>query len=94
MHTRYWKIIKDDSKRTFEVCGMDSNTDSFANKTIAMQRAGLNVSCVLPPVTNRTASKEVVTVFGYTRENGLYERLSTEFRAKIREGMDDVDLNE
>lgn len=80
MITKFWMIIKDDSKRTFEVCGQAANDNAFSNKTVAMQRAGMNVSCMTPPVTNKTSSKDLVKVSGYTREDGLQERLANEFR--------------
>ncbi len=80
MYSRLWQIIKDDSKRTFEVCGQVSNTNSFTNKTYAMQRSGMNVSCVTPPVTNKTSSKDLIKITGYAKEDGLYERLLQEYR--------------
>ena len=80
MITRFWQIIKDDSKRTFEVCGYVSNTNSFTNKTYAMQRVGMNVSCMTPPVTNKTSSKDLIKITGYIKENGLHERLLKQFQ--------------
>jgi hypothetical protein len=70
MITRFWLLIRDDSKRTFEVCGQVANENSFTNKTYAMQKAGMNVSCMTPPVTNKTSSKNLVKVTGYTWEKG------------------------
>lgn len=81
MITKFWQILKDDSTRTFEVCGQVSNENSFTNKTYAMQRAGMNVSCMTPPVTNKNSSKGLVKVTGYTKEDGLQERLLKKFRA-------------
>ena len=75
MITKFWLIVKDDSKRTFEVCGQESNTNWFTNKTYAMQKDGMNVSCMTPPVTNKTSSKELIKITGYVKEDGLYERL-------------------
>jgi len=89
MVTKFWMIIKDDSKRTFEVCSQESNDNSFTNKTYAMQRAGMNVSCMTPPVTNKTSSKKLVTVTGYKHEDGLYERLLDEYRKRTRVIPDD-----
>ncbi len=80
MYSKCWLIIKDDSKRTFEVCGNASNDNAFTNQTHAMQKAGLNVSCITPPVTNKTSSRDVIKVIGYTRENGLHERLLNQYR--------------
>jgi hypothetical protein len=75
MITRFWQIIRDDSKRTFEVCGQVANENSITNKTYAMQKAGMNVSCMTPPVTNKTSSKSLIKITGYTKEDGLQERL-------------------
>ena len=80
MTPKIWLIVKDDSKRTFEVCGQATSDNAFTNKTYAMQRAGMNISCVVLPVTNKTASKDLIKITAYTREDGLYERLLTEFR--------------
>jgi hypothetical protein len=79
---KFWQVIKDDSKRTFEVCGQASNENAFTNKVYAMQKAGMNVSCITPPVTNKNSSKDLVKLTGYSKEEGLYERLLTEFRTK------------
>jgi hypothetical protein len=75
MITKFWQILKDDSTRTFEVCGQVSNDNHFSNRTIAMQRAGMNVSSMTPPVTHKNASKGAVKVPGYTLEVGLEQRL-------------------
>jgi hypothetical protein len=85
MITKFWMIIKDDSKRTFEVCGKEANDNVLFNRTQAMQRVGMNVSCVSPPVSYKTSSKSLVKVSGYTLEEGLYERLQTEFGKRSRE---------
>jgi len=81
MITRFWLIIRDDSKRTFEVCGQAANDNSFTNKTYAMQRVGMNVSCMTPPVTNKTSSKDLVKITGYTKEVGLHDRLLKAYRS-------------
>ena len=75
-----WQILKDDSKRTFEVCGQVANENSFTNKTHAMQKVGMNVSCMTPPVTNKSSSKDLIKVTGYTKEDGLQERLLKQYR--------------
>jgi hypothetical protein len=89
MNTRFWLIIKDDSKKTFEVTGQAANDNSFSNKTHAMQKAGMNVSCMVPPVTNKTSSKELVKIIGYTKEEGLYERLLQQHREITRRSIDE-----
>jgi hypothetical protein len=40
----------------------------------------MNVSCDIPPVTNKNSSKDVIKVMDYKREVGLYDRLMKEFR--------------
>jgi len=89
MYSKNWQVIKDDSKRTFEVCGQATNTNAFTNEVYGMQRAGMNVSYVTPPVTNKTASKDVIKITGYTREDGLYNRLLNEYRAINMKSFDD-----
>ena len=79
MTTKYWLIIRDDSKRTFEVCSQTTNENSFTNKTHAMQKAGMNVSCMTPPVTGKISSKESIKIVGYTKEEGLQERLAKQY---------------
>lgn len=75
MYSKYWQIIRDDSKKTFEICGQDSNTNFFTNGIHGMQKAGMNVSCMTPPVTGKYSSKDVIKIIGYTKEDGLQERL-------------------
>ncbi|HYF67438.1 MAG TPA: hypothetical protein VD884_04845 [Ohtaekwangia sp.] len=89
MYSKCWEIIKDDSKKTFEVCGIGTNNNLFTNSVHGMQRAGMNVSYVTPPVTNKTSSKEIVTVSGYTKEDGLHERLVKEYRKINSQSMED-----
>ena len=86
---QYWQIIRDDSKRTFEVCGQITNENYFTNKTHAMQKAGMNVSCMTPPITNKTSSKDLIKIIGYTKEVGLYERLQREYAEIIRSSADE-----
>jgi len=90
MNIKYWQIIRDDSKRTFEVCGQVTNDTAFVNKTYAMQRAGMNVSCMTPPVTNKTSSKGLIKITGYTVEEGLYNRLQRKYTELTRPIDDDV----
>ena len=48
-----------------------SSDNSFTNKVYGMQKAGMNVSGVTPPVTNKTSSKDLIKITGYTKEDGL-----------------------
>ncbi|HEU5289870.1 MAG TPA: hypothetical protein VFU05_04450 [Cyclobacteriaceae bacterium] len=84
MNIKYWMIIKDDTKRTFEVNGPTTSDNFFTNKIYAMQKAGMNVSGVTPPVTNKTSSKGLIKIPGYAREDGLYERLLAQHSAILR----------
>jgi hypothetical protein len=84
MYTRSWQIIRDDTKKTFEVLGQESNTDHFLNQVHGMQRQGMNVSAVILPVTNRHASKDAIQFTGYRIDDGLYARLTKEYQDKMR----------
>lgn len=88
MYNKSWEIIKDDAKRTFEVCGQSENNNYFTNTTHGMQKAGMTVSGTLLPVSNKNSSKDVIKITGYTKEVGLYERLLKEYRKKA---MGDVE---
>lgn len=89
MYTRNWQIIKDDVKKTFEICGQTGNTNLFTNTIHGMQRVGMNVSFITPPVTNKASSKEVVKVSGYTKEDGLHERLLNQYQEIMRKSVGD-----
>jgi hypothetical protein len=89
MYSRSWQVIKDDAKRTFEVCGQTTNTNAFTNEAYAMQRAGMNVSCATPPVTNKESSKDLVRINGYTKEEGLYNRLQLQYKQIVMKSYED-----
>lgn len=89
MNTKNWMVIRDDAKRTFEAFGQTSNDNAFTNKTYAMQRAGMNVSGMVVPVSNTTATKGLIKIIGYTAEPGLYERLSKQFLEISMRGSED-----
>jgi hypothetical protein len=89
MYSKNWQIIKDDSKRTFEVCGQEANTNSFTNNIHRMQKAGMNVSCTTPPVTNKNSSKGLIKITGYTQEDGLHKRLLQQFRELTMGAIED-----
>lgn len=80
MYSKCWLVIKDDSKRTFEVFGQGSNDNALTHKMYSMKKAGMNVSSMTPPVTNKTSSKDFIKITGYTKEDGLNERLEKEYR--------------
>jgi len=83
MYTRSWQIIRDDTKKTFEVLGQESNTDHFLNLVHGMQKLGMTVTAVVLPVTNRHSSKDAIEFTSYRRDNGLYEQLMKEYRRKM-----------
>jgi hypothetical protein len=87
MNIKNWMIIKDDTKRTFEVTGPTINDNFFTNKVYAMQKAGMNISSVSTPVTNKTSSKGIIKIAGYKQEDGLYDRLIAQY-AEILRGID------
>jgi hypothetical protein len=84
MNVKYWQIIKDDTKRTFEVIGQATSENSLFNSTYAMQKSGMTVSSVSLPVNNKTSSKGLIKIPGYTVEEGLHERLKAQHREIIR----------
>jgi len=89
MFSKFWQVIKDDSKRTFEVCGQCSSENSFTNKIYGMQKAGMNVSGITPPVTNKTSSRDLIKITGYTKEDGLQQRLLKQFQQITMPPVDD-----
>jgi hypothetical protein len=88
MYSKCWQVIRDDSKKTFEVCGLESNTNHFTNSVHAMQKAGMNVSGMTPPAGSKAPSKEVIKIVGYKKEEGLHQRLLKEFAALTRKEFD------
>jgi hypothetical protein len=91
MYSKFWLIIKDDATKTFEVCGQAAADNAFTNKVYGMQRSGMNISCVVLPVTNKTSSKDLIKITGYSKEDGLYERLQGEHRKRMRESTAEWD---
>lgn len=94
MLSKSWLVIKDDSKRTFEVCGQSSNDNSFVNKTYAMQKLGMNISCMTLPITNRNSSKSLVKITGYVQEDGLYDRLLKEYTDLLKPAFFDDEVDD
>ena len=80
--------MKDDSNQTFEVITQVTNENAYTNKAIAMQRDGMNVTCVLIPASNRNANKESIKFIGYQYEPGLYDRLLIQHRDIINKKAD------
>jgi hypothetical protein len=46
-----------------------------------MQKAGMTVTGMTPPVGGKYSNKEAIKIIGYTKEDGLYERLLKEYKA-------------
>lgn len=88
MYSKYWLIVRDDSTRTFEVCGQESNTNFFSNGIHGMQKAGMTVTGMTPPVGGKYSNKETVKITGYTKEAGLYQRLLKEYKEISRKLFD------
>lgn len=91
---KFWQIVKDDKKKTFEAWNQASNTNGFTNKVYAMQKAGMNVSAYTPPVTQKNSSKDAIAIHGYVREDGLFDRLSSEYRSIIMKEAEDFDVDD
>lgn len=87
MNFKNWLIIKDDLRRTFEVASPATSENGFSNKVIAMQRDGMHVTAVILPVTNKNGSRESIKFAGYTKEDGLYERLLKQHQEIIQRSM-------
>lgn len=80
MYSKNWEVIKDDVKKTFEVVAQNSSNNGFMNRVFAMQRAGMSVTALTPPVTNSASSKDKIKITGYTREDGLFDRLQKQLQ--------------
>lgn len=88
MYTKSWQIIRDDKKKTFEICGQTENTNHFENSVHGMQKSGMIVSCLTPPVSNKNSSQSVIKIAGYKKEDGLHKRLLKEYREKTRKDFE------
>jgi len=91
MYTKTWQVIKDDSKKTYEVCGNADNPNAFTNEVYGMQRVGMNVSCTTPPVSNKESSRDLVKIRDYAKEDGLYARLQKQYKDIIMSSYDEGD---
>ena len=91
MYTKSWIIIRDDTKKTYEVTGQESNTNHFTNLIQAMQRSGMNVTGLTPPVGGKFPSKASIQLHGFNREDGLYERLLSEYKESNRRAFEHLD---
>jgi hypothetical protein len=49
------------------------------------------VTSVLMPITNRNASKEAIKFIGYTKEEGLFNRLDMQYQQLIQKNFSDWD---
>jgi hypothetical protein len=87
MYKKSWQVIIDHDRKTYEVVGQESNTDSFMNRVMAWQKVGLNVSATTPPVTNQLVHKSQFRMVGYQVEEGLHERLVLEHRKRLADSI-------
>jgi hypothetical protein len=53
-----------------------------------MQKAGMTVTCMTPPVGGKYSNKEIIKIAGYRTEHGLYERLLKEYKELSRKLFD------
>ena len=76
---RFWEVIYDDKKWTFDL--IESSDDTlFTNNVAMLQLEGFAVHCQTANLGN-ISSKEA-NLIGYKREHGLYNRLLTEYEIK------------
>lgn len=92
MFSKYWLVIRDDARRTFEVYGQGANENALVNKAYAMQKAGMNVSGIALPVTGKAPNKEAIKFSGYSYEIGLYKRLDKEYMRLRMQYTDDLEF--
>ena len=78
---RYWEIIIDDNKLTFEITGSSGDITLFTGNVAEMQRVGMKVRCQTPDVS---VSKNKLTIDGYILDEGLYTRLLFEYRQQTK----------
>lgn len=88
MYSKFWLVVRDDTARTFEVCGQDESANYFTNGIHGMQKAGMSVTGMTPPVGGKLSNKESIKVIGYTIEVGLYDRLRKEYNELSRKLYD------
>ncbi|MBS1542366.1 MAG: hypothetical protein JST14_01925 [Bacteroidetes bacterium] len=88
MYSKSWLIIRDDNKKTFEVTGQESNTNHFTNLIQAMQRSGMNVTGLTPPVGGKFPSRDSIKFVGLTNEPGLYARMLKEYHGRLGNDLD------
>jgi hypothetical protein len=60
--TRFWEIIIDDSRLTFEITGSSSDVALFTNNVEEMQSIGMKVRCQTPEIS---IPKNKLAIEGY-----------------------------
>jgi len=50
-----------------------------------MQKAGMTVTGMTPPVGGKYSNKDAIKIVGYTREDGLYARLQKTIQRVVLE---------
>ncbi len=82
----WWQIIKDDSKRTFDIIGKAHDDTLLTNNVCEMIKSGMSVQCTTPPYTGNE-SEDDLAIPGYKKEPGLYQRLVREYETKTRKSL-------
>jgi hypothetical protein len=85
-HQDFWEVIKDDSRKTFEVIRQSFDDTHLTKLTCEMQEYGLPVRCETIPATKPRQDIPLgYRQIGYTEESGLYDRLVNDLRKAKRE---------
>lgn len=84
MTRKFWEIVKDDRSRTFEVLPFSTDDTDITNKTVDMQKAGMQVHCETIDVTevSRDEISDQYAHIDYREEEGLMARLRYEYRRR------------
>jgi hypothetical protein len=81
---RFWEIIIDDDKLTFEITGSSGDVTLLTNNAAEMQSIGMHVRCQTPDIS---VSKNSLTIDGYKIEEGLYTRLLFQYGQQAKKQL-------
>ena len=82
-YQKRWIVVRDVEKQTAEYVGATYDDTLLENSVMAMNNIGMNVTCFYPEVGQQPNK---VMPYGYTHEEGLWDRLLTEYNTKKQEG--------
>ncbi len=82
---RFWEIIIDDSKLTFEIIGSSSDITLFTNNVAEMQRIGMKVQCQTPDIS--VSRNNIPIKAYYTLEDNLYSRLLLQYGQQTKKQL-------